>query len=53
MNELSPQDRPVLGYDPGGVPQVERLPRWKVALIVLFFVPPVAWLVLLLLAGRQ
>jgi hypothetical protein len=51
VNESSGRDRPVLGYPSGGAPPEERLPKWKVALIVLFFVPPLAYLVLLLLAG--
>ena len=53
MKEIWNQDRPVLNYGPTGVPPAERLPRWKVVLIVLFFVPPVVYIVLVLLAGAE
>lgn len=44
----------VLSYCRTGEPPTERLPFWKVILLALFFVPPVAFLVLLLLvAGKR
>ena len=57
MNETSPQDRRQLDYWSRGMPkgdfmpEPERLPAWKVFLIILFFVPPAACLLLSLLLG--
>ena len=47
------QSSAVLSYCRSGEPQAERLPFWKVILLALFFVPPVVFLVLLLLANNR
>jgi hypothetical protein len=43
----------VLTYSRNGEPPAERLPFWKVVLLALFFVPPMVFLVLLLLADKR
>ena len=53
MKDFESNYDPVLNYCRTGELPAERLPLWKAILLALFFVPPVAFIVLLLLAGNR
>ena len=51
MSRTLPREDRVLGYRADVPPPAERLPRGKAVLLALFFVPPVAYVVVVLLLG--